>query len=98
MKQAMVINCSAPHYNLGARKLADWLAKQGYAVTPAEGDPGMWGLGADLVCLSVIFSWHAPLARQITLRVKDQAEVWAGGPGLFALVEAGDRARSRQGA
>jgi len=84
MKQAMVINCSAPHYNLGARKLADWLAKQGYAVTPAEGDPGMWGLGADLVCLSVIFSWHAPLARQITLRVKDQAEVWAGGPGLFA--------------
>src|SRR5260370_1346348 len=85
MKQALVVNCSAPHYNLGAHKLADWLAGLDYAVTAAEGDPGLWGLDADLVCLSVIFSWHAPLARQIALRMRDQTEVWAGGPGLFAL-------------
>ena len=85
MKRALVINCSAPHYNLGAHKLADWLAEQGYAVTSSAGDPGLWGGDADLVCLSVIFSWHAPLACQIALRLKEQAEIWAGGPGLFAL-------------
>ncbi len=85
MKQALVLNCSAPHYNLGAHKLADWLPGQGYAVTSMDGDPGLWGLGADLVCLSVLFSWHAPLARDIALRMQDQADVWAGGPGLFAL-------------
>ena len=85
MKQALVINCSAPHYNLGAHKLSDWLTEQGYAVTSCAGDPGLWGWDADLVCLSVIFSWHAPLAQQIALRLKDQAEIWAGGPGLFAL-------------
>jgi pyruvate-formate lyase-activating enzyme len=45
----------------------------------------MWELDVDLVCLSVIFSWNAPLARQIALRMKDRAEVWCGGPGMFAL-------------
>lgn len=83
--KALVINCSAPHYNLGAHKLADWLCEQRYEVARVEGDPGLWGLEADLVCLSVIFSWHAPLACEIALRMKDIAEVWAGGPGLFAL-------------
>jgi hypothetical protein len=88
--KALVINCSLrhpgePHYNLGARKLTDWLRDQGYAVTYYDGDPGMWELDADLVCLSVIFSWHAPVAREIALRMKDRTEVWAGGPGLFAL-------------
>jgi hypothetical protein len=29
--------------------------------------------------------WHAPLAREIALRMRERAEVWAGGPGLFAL-------------
>jgi len=37
------------------------------------------------MALSVIFSWHAPIARDVALRVKDNCEVWAGGPGLFAL-------------
>lgn len=85
MKHALVINCSAPHYNLGARKLADWLGTQDYVVTYADGDPGLWGLDADLVCLSIIFSWHAPRAKEIALRMRERAEVWAGGPGLFAL-------------
>ncbi|MDQ2902990.1 MAG: hypothetical protein M3Y81_05495 [Chloroflexota bacterium] len=88
--RALVVNCSIradgrPFYNLGAHKLSDWLQEQGYAVTSVHGDPGLWELDADLVCLSVIFSWHAPLARQIALRMKDRAEIWAGGPGLFAL-------------
>lgn len=85
MTHALIVNCSAPHYNLGARKLHDWLHSQRYTVAYFEGDPGLWGLEADLVCLSVIFSWHAPLAREIALRMKDHAQIWAGGPGLFAL-------------
>jgi len=85
MKRALVVNCSAPHYNLGAWKLHDWLGDQGYHVTYSHGDPGLWGPDVDLIALSVIFSWHAPLAREIALRMRDCAEVWAGGPGLFAL-------------
>ena len=83
--RTLVINCSAPHYNLGAHKLADWLRTHGDDVTYAEGDPGLFAYGYDRVCLSVIFSWHAPLARSIALRVKRHAEVWCGGPGMFTL-------------
>src|SRR5712691_4290415 len=85
MRHAVVVNCSAPHYNLGARKLADWLRGEGYAVTAYEGDPGLLDTDSDLVCLSVIFSWHAPLAREIALRSRDRAEVWCGGPGMAML-------------
>lgn len=82
--QATVINVSAPHYNLGARKLADWLRSEGHVVEYHDGDPGMF-LQAELVCISVIFSWHAPLAREIALRARSYAEVWCGGPGMAAL-------------
>jgi hypothetical protein len=85
MRRALVVNCSARHYNLGAAKLADWLRGQEYLVTRASGDPGLFCYGYDLVCLSVIFSWHAPLARDIALRVKAKSEVWCGGPGMMAL-------------
>ena len=54
---------SSPHYNLGARKLQDWLRAQGHDGYGCEGDPGLFVYGYDLVCLSVIFSWHAPLNR-----------------------------------
>ncbi len=52
---------------------------------PSHPDPGWLALGYDLVAISVIFSWHAPIAREIALRVKDNAEVWCGGPGMFTL-------------
>ena len=83
--RTLIVNCSAPHYNLGARKLSAWLQTQGDAVTMAEGDPGLFAYGYDRVCLSVIFSWHAPIARSLALRVKSNAEVWCGGPGITAL-------------
>ncbi len=87
--RAIVVNCSSTPthvcYNLGARKLADWLKRQSWTVGYYDCDPGMWELEADLVCLSVIFSWHAPKAREIALRMKDRAEIWCGGPGMFAL-------------
>ena len=84
----LVINCSAPHYNLGARQTADWLRTQGDEVTSCDGDPGLFAYGYDRVCLSVIFSWHAPIARSIALRVKRNAEVWCGGPGMFTALGA----------
>jgi pyruvate-formate lyase-activating enzyme len=83
--RTLVINCSDPHDNLGAHKLADWLRAQGEKITVSAGDPGLFVYGYDRVCLSVIFSWHAPLARAIALRVRNDADVWCGGPGMFAL-------------
>jgi hypothetical protein len=84
--RALVVNCSAPHYNLGAAKLTDWLRSRGDDVSAWEGDPGAFSIGFDVVALSVIFSWHAPIAREIALRVKDHADVWCGGPGISALI------------
>lgn len=85
LKRAAVVNVSHPHYNLGASKLGNWLSSEGYAVDSFGGDPGLFADGFDLVCLSVIFTWHAPIAREIAWRVAGKSEVWAGGPGLFRL-------------
>lgn len=82
--KVVVINCSAPYYNLGAHKLADWLRAE-HDVSHFDGDPGLFMPAADLVCLSAIFSWHVPIAQEIALRVKAHADVWAGGPGFYAL-------------
>jgi hypothetical protein len=82
-----VVNCSKGYFNLGACTLADWLGAQGYDVDYFDGDPGLFALEADVVALSVIFSWHAPVARQIALRMKDRSAVWCGGPGMFALAK-----------
>jgi hypothetical protein len=85
--KALVVNCSAPHYNLGAAKLRDWLIDRGYEVTEHAGDPGLYSFGFDLVCVSVIFSWHAPIALDVALRVKSNSDVWCGGPGMWALFQ-----------
>jgi hypothetical protein len=75
--KANVINCSAPHYNLGASKLANWLRFQGW-------DVAMDSLGdADLVCLSVIFSWDLPRALRVAELYRGKTEIWAGGPALL---------------
>ena len=84
MKKALVVNCSAPHYNLGARKCADWLGDE-WDVDYQDGDPGMFGGKPDLVALSVIFSWHAPIAAEIAHRYRGIADIWCGGPGMFVL-------------
>ena len=83
--KAIVINCSAKHYNLGQAKLADWLTSQGHTVEAHSGDPHLFAYGFDLVCLSVVFSWDAPAARQLALRLKGNSEVWCGGPGMTGL-------------
>jgi hypothetical protein len=84
-RTAIVVNCSAPHYNLGALKCRDWLTTRGYSVTYSQGDPGLWSYDTDLICLSTIFSWHAQVARSVALRMKDRAEIRCGGPGMYAL-------------
>jgi hypothetical protein len=84
-KKAAVINMSAPHYNLGCEKLQLHLEADGYQVERFNSDPGLFLQGFDLVCLSVIFSWHAPAAATIAQRLHGKVEVWAGGPGLFKL-------------
>lgn len=82
---AIVINCSAPYYNLGAHKIADWLSAQGNSVTVEDGRNVMMCGGYDAVYLSVIFSWHAPLARDIAMMYDRASIVECGGPGMFAL-------------
>ena len=90
-KRVVVINCAARYYNLGASKLFNYFLAGGdgedVEVKYYNGDPGLWEPPAtvDLVCLSVIFSWHAPLALEIALRYKPYADVWCGGPGMLNL-------------
>jgi hypothetical protein len=72
---------------LGALKLRDWLVAQGQTVTFANGDPGLFAVGYETVYLSIVFSWHAQIARDIALRVRSHAEVSVGGPGIFALAK-----------
>jgi hypothetical protein len=81
--KAAVINVSGKYYNLGCAKLANWLRRNGYEVECFAGDPhGVLLPSYDLVCLSVIFSWHLPLAAELAMRC-GSAEVWCGGPGVF---------------
>lgn len=83
----LVINASSPYYNLGARKLTDWLSTQGHVVASHDGDPGLLGGMPDRVFISVIFSWHAPLAAEIAHRYQTHADIECGGPGMFALAK-----------
>lgn len=86
MPRELVINCSAPHYSLAARKLYEWRKSEGADVEYHDGDPGLFDRGgATKIWLSVVFSWDAPLAADIAVRYRRFAEVEAGGPGLFRL-------------
>lgn len=80
----LVVNCSAPHYNLGALKLFDWRKSEGVDVEYCNGDPGLFTGTPDRVWLSVIFSWHAPIASEIAFRYP-RSVVEVGGPGMFHL-------------
>ena len=80
MTTALVINCSALYYNLGAAKLVQWLRTTGVEVTAWEGDPGLFGGSPERVYLSVIFSWHAPW------RV-----IWPCGTGPMRMLRVGAR-------
>lgn len=86
--RSLVINCSPHQYNLGACKLVNWLQAQGHEAQYEVGDPGpLLTTGYDKVYLSVIFSWDAPRARDIAVRVKHNSDVECGGPGMTLLAE-----------
>jgi len=79
--RATVINLSKPHYNLGAEKLATWLASEGYEVQRES-------LGSvNLVCLSAIFSWDLLEGVKIAKHYAGRAEIWAGGPGFLRMAD-----------
>jgi hypothetical protein len=84
--KALVVNCSEGYYNLAAAKLADWVTEQGYQVVTSDGMKNV-SCAYDLVCLSVVFTWHAPLAAKVANMVKANSEVWCGGPGITHLAE-----------
>ncbi len=80
-----VINLSHPHYNLGAEKLAAWLASERWTVERFTCDPGLFQVDFDLVCLSAIFSWDVPKGVQVARRAT--CEVWAGGPAFLYMAD-----------
>jgi hypothetical protein len=80
--RVLIVNCSHPHYNLGAEKLANWLRAEGDEVFTMGSEAVIFARGYDRVCLSVIFSWHVDRAIDVALAVKDHAEIWIGGPAL----------------
>jgi hypothetical protein len=91
----LVVNCSAPHYNLGTAKLVNWFRDRGHSVdmdviekrarrSKSARYPKKLH-GYDLVCLSVIFSPDAPDAARVARIVKAHSDVWCGGPGIWAL-------------
>lgn len=84
--RAAVINLSHPHYNLGACKLATWLRSEGWDVVEFAGDPGMFLVDFERICVSAIFSWDVPKGLDLILRSAD-CEVWAGGPGFAHMAE-----------
>jgi hypothetical protein len=82
----LLINASAPSYNLAIEKARHyWQAKKA-TVHEATSVPKLFLQQFDLVCISAIFSWHVPHLIEsalTTLEAKIPTEV--GGPGTFGL-------------
>ena len=63
----MKVSSYASRWTDDFSKLHDWLQSRDYTVTYSDGDPGLWGLDADLVCLSVIFTHQCVFCHQLGL-------------------------------
>jgi len=91
-KKVLLVNCSPKHYNLGLRKLGNYLSRSGADVDFFPDSRGK-GLGPlllprvdyDAVYLSAIFSWNVPMARSIAFYYQDDCPIYAGGPGFATL-------------
>lgn len=79
----LLVNCSYPHYNLAIDKMAILFGDRsmiGNDVTD------LFAQQCDAVCLSVIFSWHVPLAiRQAQAALNMGKQVLIGGGGTQQL-------------
>lgn len=84
----LLVNASAPSYNLAISKARNYWTAKGATVREATEVPSLFmrNEGFDLVWISVIFSWHVPNAIRIAqeaLRFSIPTEI--GGCGTFGL-------------
>jgi hypothetical protein len=87
--RAALVNCSAPHYNLGLARYAAWLRQEGWIVQVGGVSPGPLFAGLyDLVAFSAIFSWDVPALVTGVRQVQGRSgRVEIGGPGTLVLAD-----------
>lgn len=84
----LLINSSAPSYNLGLAKARDWWSTQGADVIDSASLPDLFLSEIDVVWISAIFSWHVPALIRDAQRALDAGKsVEVGGPGTFGVQE-----------
>jgi hypothetical protein len=86
--KVLLINASAPAYNLAIAKAHNYWQAQGAEVSEASSVPELMLAEFDHVWISAVFSWHVP--KLITMAQTAQrfgARVEVGGPGTFGVRE-----------
>lgn len=83
-ERILLINCSAPNYNLGIEKMRLYFGERCRVGRSVELD--LFDRDYDAVCLSVIFSWDVPFAIDQARRALSMGKkVLIGGGGTFKL-------------
>ncbi len=88
MANVLLVNASAPAYNLGLAKAAAWWSSQGATIRETQPPITLldWRDGVDVAFVSAIFSWHVDSAIYTAQTLRSfGASVKVGGPGLFGL-------------
>ena len=87
MSRALVVNASAPAYNLGAEKIAAWYRAQGASVEITDRVRPMFVADFDALAISAVFSWHVPgLIEGVRVwQAFGRGPIEVGGPGTFGL-------------
>jgi hypothetical protein len=79
----LLINCSAPNYNLAIEKMKLFFGERAVEVRSVT---DLFHQDYDAVCLSVIFSWDVPFAvHQAKIALNQKKKVLIGGGGTFKL-------------
>jgi len=89
MTRVLLVNASAPAYNLGLHKARDWWRGRGaVAVDLVDELPTLFIRFYDVVWISAIFSWHMPaLLEAARAAIAAGRDVEVGGPGTFGVRE-----------
>lgn len=86
--KVLLVNASAPSYNLGLEKAANWWRAQGAAVEFAREVPPLFLENYEAVWISALFSWHVPALVSMAQQALDAGKrVEVGGPGTFGARE-----------
>lgn len=84
----LLVNVSAPCYNLGLEKGRLWWDAQGATVEVAADIPSLFLYGYNVVWISAIFSWHVPALIEIAqIAIRSGCQVEVGGPGTFGVCD-----------